>query len=124
MSALQSSAKKKNAGVRRVIRMEEAGIDDVKDVGGKNASLGEMYRNLTKKGVNVPNGFAITADSYFYLLDATGIRKEIKSVLKDLNTSNIKNLQDHGKAVRQLIRTAEFPADLENFLKSPALDFI
>lgn len=95
-----------------VLWFRQLGIKDVPIVGGKNASLGEMYRNLTKKGVNVPNGFAITADSYFYLLDATGIRKEIKSVLKDLNTSNIKNLQDHGKDVRQLIRTAEFPADL------------
>lgn len=97
-----------------VLWFRQIGIKDVLRVGGKNASLGEMYRNLTKKGVSVPNGFAITAGSYFYLLNATGIQKEIKRILKDLDTSNIKNLQEHGKAVRQIIRNAEFPQDLVN----------
>jgi len=95
-----------------VMWFNHLGIKDVPLVGGKNASLGEMYRNLIKKGVSVPNGFAITAEAYFYLLDKTGTRKEIKNILKDLDTSNMKNLQEHGKAVRQVIRNAQFPEDL------------
>ncbi len=47
----------------------EIGIEDVAEVGGKNASLGEMYRNLTEEGVRVPNGFAVTAGAYKYVLD-------------------------------------------------------
>ncbi|MEJ2651247.1 MAG: PEP/pyruvate-binding domain-containing protein, partial [Gammaproteobacteria bacterium] len=55
---------------QRFIRyFEEIGIDDVPSVGGKNASLGEMYRELTPKGVNVPDGFAVTAQAYRYVLD-------------------------------------------------------
>ena len=54
---------------------EELGIGDVALVGGKNASLGEMISNLGKKGVNVPSGFAITADAYKYLIEETGIKR-------------------------------------------------
>jgi len=48
----------------------EIGIDDVPLVGGKNASLGEMYQNLTAEGVQVPNGFAVTAQAYQYVLES------------------------------------------------------
>lgn len=57
---------------------KEIGIKDIPLVGGKNASLGEMYQNLAKKGVSVPNGFAISAKAYFYLLESAGIRDKIK----------------------------------------------
>lgn len=104
--------KKKNY----VLWFSELGIKDVPIVGGKNASLGEMYRNLTRKGVKVPNGFAITAEAYFYLLKAEGIKDDIKRVLKDLNTHDIRNLQAHGKKVRQLILGTTFPKDLEQVI--------
>jgi len=55
--------------LRYVRFFEEFGIADVPFVGGKNASLGEMYRNLSAQGVRVPHGFAITADAYRYMLD-------------------------------------------------------
>ena len=86
---------------------------DVALVGGKNASLGEMYRNLTQKGVDIPNGYAITAQAYFYLLKEAKIQKRIKEILKDLNTHDIRNLKAHGQAVRQTIMEAEFPEDLK-----------
>ncbi|MDD5110106.1 MAG: phosphoenolpyruvate synthase [Patescibacteria group bacterium] len=88
------------------------GINDVPLVGGKNASLGEMYQKLTSKGVAVPNGFAITAPAYFHLLDAAGIRKEIRQILSDLNTHDLRNLQARGRAVRHAILSAEIPQDL------------
>lgn len=88
------------------------GIEDVPSVGGKNASLGEMYRELTKKGVGIPNGFAVTAYAYRYLLEKAGIRDEIKRILKDLDTRNMKNLFERGHKVREVIRNAEFPDEL------------
>ena len=95
-----------------ILRFDEIGIEDVPYVGGKNASLGEMYRNLVPKGVNIPNGFAITAYAYRYLLKETGADKKIKEILSDLDTSNLDNLAQRGARVRSLIKSLEFPEDL------------
>jgi pyruvate,water dikinase len=97
-----------------ILWFDQLGIEDVPLVGGKNASLGEMYRELTNKGVKVPNGFAITAKSYFYLLDKSSLRDEIKNILSDLDTTDMTNLAERGHKVRELIRHAEFPEDLKN----------
>lgn len=102
-----------NKSKKFILWFNELGIEDIPYVGGKNASLGEMYRNLTKKGVAVPNGFAITAYAYRYLLKKSGIKEEIKKALKGLNTRNMKNLADRGHKVREIIRTAEFPEELK-----------
>ncbi|MFA6650072.1 MAG: phosphoenolpyruvate synthase [archaeon] len=96
-----------------ILWFKETGIEDVPLVGGKNASLGEMYKNLTKKGVPIPNGFSVTAYSYVYLLKKSGIEEEIKRILKNLDTSNLPQLAQKGEEVRRLIRHAEFPKDLE-----------
>lgn len=106
-------AKSKSRSKKLILWFNELGIKDVPLVGGKNASLGEMYRNLTKKGISIPNGYAVTAAAYFYILDKAGIRDDVKRVLKGLNTHNLRNLQTRGKKVRKLILTAKFPADLE-----------
>ncbi len=87
-------------------------IKDIPRVGGKNASLGEMYSNLTRKGVKVPNGFAVTADAYRYFISEAGLKDKIKSALSGLNTSNVRNLQSRGKKVREMIIKAKFPDDL------------
>lgn len=91
----------------------ELGIKDVPKVGGKNASLGEMYQKLTSKNVVVPDGFATTAEAYEYFLEATGIREEIKKILKGLNTHNVRDLMKRGAAVRNLILKSKMPVDLE-----------
>tara|TARA_Y100000310_G_scaffold345853_1_gene471439 strand:+ start:22353 stop:24767 length:2415 start_codon:yes stop_codon:yes gene_type:complete len=102
-----------------VLWFKDLTIDDVPLVGGKNASLGEMYKNLGKKGVNVPNGFAVTAYAYRYFLKKAGIQKRIKEILSDLDTHDIRNLSERGRKVRELILGAEFPKELENeILKS------
>ena len=62
----------------------EVGIDDVPMVGGKNAALGEMFRNLVPLGVNVPDGFALTADAYRHFFKQTGLDEQIKQILSDL----------------------------------------
>jgi len=95
-----------------ILWFSEVGIKDVPIVGGKNASLGEMYQKLHDKGINVPNGFAITAYAYRYFLKYSGIEDEIKEVLKDLDTRDLGNLMRKGKEVRDIIRYAAFPPDL------------
>jgi len=86
---------------------------DVPLVGGKNASLGEMYRFLTKKGVKIPNGFALTASAYWYFLEEAGIKDKIKQILKGLDTHNIGDLMKRGAAVRAVILKAQLPSDLK-----------
>ncbi len=101
-----------------VLWFKDITIKDVPLVGGKNASLGEMYRNLTKKRVNIPNGFAVTAYAYRYFLKEARIQREIKKILKTLDTKDMKNLAGHGKQVRELILNAEFPKKLNNTIIS------
>ena len=89
-------------------------INDVPLVGGKNASLGEMYRTLTKKGVNIPNGFAVTAYAYKYFLKKAKIQNKIRQILSDLDTHNIRNLAEKGRNVRKTILEAELPEELKD----------
>ncbi|MGB5884748.1 MAG: PEP/pyruvate-binding domain-containing protein, partial [Desulfobulbales bacterium] len=95
-----------------ILWFEEIGIEDVPLVGGKNASLGEMYQKLTPKGVAVPHGFAITAYAYQYLIKAAGIDQAVHDALAGLDTHDLHNLQARGEKVRNVIRNAEFPDDL------------
>lgn len=97
-----------------ILWFNKTGIKDVPLVGGKNASLGEMYSKLTQKGVLVPNGFSVTAPAYDYFIEKTGVKNQIKKILRGLDTSDIKNLQTRGRAVREAILAAEFPQDLKD----------
>ncbi len=96
-----------------IMWFDEVGIEDIPYVGGKNASLGEMYQNLGKKGVKIPFGFAITAYAYRYILEKSGTKNEIKKILKDLDTHNLDSLAEKGHKIRDLIRHTEIPKDLE-----------
>jgi len=89
----------------------ELGIKDVPEVGGKNASLGEMYGHLTQKGLRIPNGFATTSAAYNYFLDSTGLKKKIKAILKGLDTKDVKDLMRRGAEIRKLIIATEMPQD-------------
>jgi pyruvate,water dikinase len=91
----------------------ELGLGDIPLVGGKNASLGEMYRELAAQGVNVPNGFAITAEAYRYFLRDTQLDRQIRAILSDLNTHDIDNLRQRGRRIRQAIVAAPLPAEIE-----------
>ena len=68
---------------------DEISIEDVPIVGGKNASLGEMYRELTPKGVKVPNGFAITADAYWHVLNSSECTEKLTELMKGLDKQNV-----------------------------------
>ncbi len=92
---------------------EEISIEDIPLVGGKNASLGEMVRELSGKGVQVPNGFAITSQAYRHFIKAAGLGPLIQTTLADLDTANMANLAERGQAVRHAILDATLPADLQ-----------
>ena len=90
----------------------ELGIDDVPTVGGKNASLGEMYQSLTAKGVKIPNGFATTADAYRYYLKHNHLREKIGETLNKLDMNDVTALATIGAQIRGWIVDAELPPDL------------
>ncbi len=96
---------------------EDLRIEDVPSVGGKNASLGEMIKNLGERGVNVPSGFAITAYAYKYMIEKAGVDKKIKDILSDLNTHDVNNLAERGEKIRNLIRNTPLPPELEQDIR-------
>jgi len=96
-----------------ILWFEKIGIDDVPVVGGKNASLGEMYGELAAKGVKVPNGFAITAEAYRHFLRDAGLDRTIKETLEGLDTRDLENLRQRGLKIRQTFASASLPSELE-----------
>jgi len=103
----------KNRNEKLILWFDEVTNKDVALVGGKNASLGEMYQRLTKKKVNIPNGFATTAYAYRYFMKETGLMEKIRAILKDLDTHDMENLATRGEKVRHAIMAAEFPEDFQ-----------
>ncbi len=99
--------------MKHILWFKEIRSKDVPSVGGKNASLGEMYSQLTKKGINVPNGFALTSEAYWYYLRYNGIDKKIKEIFSKFKPKSLKSLQETGKNIRELILKANFPEDLK-----------
>lgn len=92
----------------------EIGINDISQVGGKNASLGEMVQKLVPEGVKVPNGFAITAQSYRYLLDENDAWDDLRVAMANIDPLDVKHLAKSGKRAREIIYGAQLPDDLKN----------
>ncbi|MCD4822231.1 MAG: phosphoenolpyruvate synthase [Methanococcoides sp.] len=96
---------------------EEIRIEDIPSVGGKNASLGEMYRELTGKDIKIPNGFAVTADAYWHVLESAGVLQELKDSLEGLDTADVTDLAVRGKKARSIVLDAGIPDDLWEEIK-------
>jgi len=96
-----------------VLWFDELNSKDVPLVGGKNASLGEMFSQLNKKGVSIPDGFALTSAAYWYYLKENKIENELKKIFKSFNPNSLASLKKTGKAARRLILEADFPEDLK-----------
>src|SRR6478672_1420569 len=91
---------------------EDFSIDDVPLVGGKNASLGEMFQKLSGQGVRVPHGFAITAEAYRYMLDEAGAWARLHAELDDLDPADVASLARKAKRAREIVYGAGLPDDL------------
>lgn len=96
-----------------IINFNAISISDISRVGGKNASLGEMANQLSKKGIRVAEGFAITVDSYNYFIQHNKLQQPLNILMEQLNRENFNNLQETGAQARKLINEAKFPNDLE-----------
>ena len=95
--------------LRYALFFSDIGIGDVPVVGGKNASLGEMYRELTAKGLLVPNGFAVTAEAYRHALDAANAWEPLKAALDGLDPDNVDDLARRAARARDIVYGAGLP---------------
>ena len=103
---------------KNVIWFENLRMTDVEQVGGKNASLGEMISQLAEKGVRVPGGFATTAEAYRAFLSHNGLNERISAALAELDVDDVVELARVGAQIRQWILETPFPAELEADIKA------
>jgi pyruvate,water dikinase len=95
-----------------ILFFNQISISDIAKVGGKNASLGEMYNQLNPKGIGIPNGFALTADAYRLFRKQNNIEKELNDLLLSLDTEHYSNLVSIGETARALILSGTFPKEI------------
>ena len=102
----------------RIKKFSEVGIKDIAIVGGKNASLGEMFNHLLSKGVRVPNGFATTSAAFWEYLKENNIQIALEDLLSQLDRTDYYNLNSIGKQARNLILSGEFTAAFQAEIKA------
>ena len=95
-----------------ILDLSDINLDMVGEVGGKNASLGEMIGNLSDRGINVPDGFAVTVHAYDRYMEANGLTKRIQKLVDGLDVDNLVELRKTGTQIRQIIMDGNFPDDL------------
>lgn len=95
-----------------ILLLEQVGIQDINLVGGKNASLGEMLRHLTKIGIKIPGGFVVTTHAYRQFIQHNNLDAEIRSIVAEIDYANIESLRRAGLTIRNLVKNARFPAQL------------
>lgn len=100
--------------MEHILWFEQIRLDDLPKVGGKNASLGEMYQTLTGRGVKIPNGFALTAEAYWHFIDKSNLRDRMRALLSRVDSqSDVRTLQETGESLRELLLGSPLPEDLE-----------
>lgn len=97
--------------------LKDIGLTDLPQVGGKNASLGELFKELVPKGINVPDGFVIASNAYWKLLEANNLKEKLAITIKGLDTKEFKNLQVIGEKCRKLLLNAKLPETLISEIK-------
>ena len=110
LTAIKNMVKKSQ---RNILWLDEIGIEDAPLVGGKNASLGEMTANLAPKGVNFPEGFALTTNFYWSFVKGNGIDKKLDEIFKDFDPKSVRSIQEVGKKSRNVILEVDFPSELK-----------
>lgn len=101
-----------------VVWYQHLGMNDVPRVGGKNASLGEMISNLSNAGVQVPGGFATSADAFHEFLDQSGLEAKIHDILDSLDVDNLAALSEAGDKIRNWVIETPFQPELESAIKT------
>ena len=100
-----------------ILWFNEINMKDVGLVGGKNASLGEMYRSLASRGINVPNGFAITAYAFRQFLKFNYLEKKIKDLIQSVDAQDVRSLEETGTQIRNLILKAKLFEELREAIE-------
>src|SRR5277367_6123222 len=95
-----------------ILGLDQAGMEDIARVGGKNASLGEMIRHLSILGIRIPSGFIITVDAYQVFISENQLEDKITSLISEIDYQNMESLRRAGLQIRNLIRNAKFPPEL------------
>ena len=103
--------------MKYIYKFQELDSKKVKEVGGKNSSLGEMFNELGSKGIKIPDGFASSAEAYWKFIDDNEIRDDITGILKELDSKNLDNLEKIGENIRKMIMDASIPDEIEDELK-------
>ncbi|MFV5697944.1 phosphoenolpyruvate synthase [Flavobacterium sp. ZT3R17] len=106
------------AKYKHILFFNQIGIDAIDIVGGKNASLGEMYNQLNPKGINIPNGFTVTARGYRLFRKMNNLEKPLKELLLSLDTKEYSNLSSIGEKARNLILSATIPEEIQDEIKA------
>jgi len=101
-----------------ILKYENITAADIAKVGGKNASLGEMFNRLSSKGINIPDGFATTSDAFWYFLASNKLGEQLKNLMAKLDKEKYTNLKAIGAEARQLFLSANFPPDLARDINS------
>ncbi|TMP23471.1 phosphoenolpyruvate synthase [Pseudoalteromonas rubra] len=101
-----------------VLWYQELGMQDVPRVGGKNASLGEMISNLANAGVQVPGGFATTADAFNEFLEQSGLNEKIHTILDSLDVDDVNELAKVGAQIRQWVIDTPFQPELDQAIRN------
>jgi pyruvate,water dikinase len=96
-----------------IVWFDQVTKKDIPLVGGKNGSLGEMYSQLTGRGVKVPNGFIFTSDAYWYFLEYNGLVKKLEQIFSKLDHKNLTSLRNVSRKARDLIMGGKYPDDLK-----------
>ncbi|CDW92292.1 MULTISPECIES: phosphoenolpyruvate synthase [unclassified Thiomonas] len=106
-----------HSGNELILQLDDVRMSDIDQVGGKNASLGEMISQLSGSGVRVPGGFATTAHAFRQFLRAGGLGERIETMLKELDADDVRALERCGAQIRQWVIETPFPADLEQAIR-------
>ena len=94
---------------------------DVKSVGGKNSSLGEMFNQLSPKGINIPDGFATTVDAWWLFLESNHLKEKLSELMNGLDKKSFSNLREVGNEARQLVLNGTMPVIFQRLPCQPYL---
>ena len=100
--------------MKLIYTFQELDHSGVSAVGGKNASLGEMYKHLSSKGIRIPDGFATSAQCYWDFIEENDLKEELEESLSELRSENLENLEKTGEMIRKLIMDAEIPEGIRD----------